>query len=278
MPALLPYFRQEVKREIRLAEKEHVRSEILKSNGNSNSIWKILNRCIPKKNVPLATVENPFLVANKFNEFYANVGKATALKAVNLAVEHNLNTQNMDGIDPCEIDRSPGQNNIATFAFQSITEDDVKKIIKSLPSNKAPGCDKVNGKTLKDSLPVIAPVITCLINNSFLSSSFPLSWKKAEIVPILKSGDSGEPANTRPFSLLPILSKVCERAAHSQLVNFLRSNDIIHHLQSGNTKFHSTESALLHFTYELLNYLIKGRYLSLFFWTCPKLLIVFSVT
>ena len=37
------HFRQEVKREIKLAEKEHVRSEILKSNGNTNSIWKILN-------------------------------------------------------------------------------------------------------------------------------------------------------------------------------------------------------------------------------------------
>ena len=37
------HFRQEVKREIKLAEKEHVRSEILKPNGNTNSIWKILN-------------------------------------------------------------------------------------------------------------------------------------------------------------------------------------------------------------------------------------------
>ena len=245
------FFRQEVKREIRLAEKEHVRSEILKSNGNSNSIWKILNRCIPKKNAPLASVENPSLVAHKFNEFYANVGKATALKATKLAEDHNLNIP--DGIYPCECDRSSDQNNSATFTFQSITEDDVKKIIRSLPSNKAPGCDKVNARILKDSLAVITPIITSLINNSFSSNIFPLPWKKAEIVPILKSGDSEEPANTRPISLLPILSKVCERAAHSQLVNFLNSNDIIHHLQSGNRKFHSTESALLHFTDELLN-------------------------
>ena len=36
------HFRQEVKHEIRLAEKEHVLSEILKSNGNTDSIWKIL--------------------------------------------------------------------------------------------------------------------------------------------------------------------------------------------------------------------------------------------
>ena len=79
------HFRQEVKREIRLAQKEHVRSEIIKSNGNTNSIWKILNRYIPRQNTPLATVENPLLLANKFNEFYANVGTMTALKATKLA-------------------------------------------------------------------------------------------------------------------------------------------------------------------------------------------------
>ena len=96
------HFRQEVKREIRLAEKEHVRSEILKSNGNTNSIWKILNRYIPRKNTPLATVENPLLLANKFNEFYANVGTMTALKSTKLAEEHNFNIYDTEGFDPCE--------------------------------------------------------------------------------------------------------------------------------------------------------------------------------
>ena len=50
-----------------------------------------------------------------------------------------------------------------------------------------------------------------------------------------------------------ILSKVCKRAAHSQLVNFLDSSNIIHPIQSENRKFNSNESALLHFTDELLN-------------------------
>ena len=247
------FFRQEVEREIKLAEKEHVRSEILKSNGNSNSIWKILNRCLPKKNAPLAAVENPLLLANKFNEFYANVGKVTALKATNLAKEHNLNIRGTEGIHPCESIRSSGQNNTTLLTFRSITTGDVQRIIRSLPSNKAPGCDKVNAKILKDGSPVIAPILTSLINDSFSLGSFPLQWKKAEIVPILKSGDSEEPANTRPISLLPILSKVCERAAHSQLVNFLDSSNIIHQMQSGNRKFHSTETSLLYFTDELLN-------------------------
>ena len=177
----------------------------------------------------------------------------TALKATKFAEEHNFNIHGTEGFDPCESDRNSCPNNTPLFAFQPITTGDVHKIIKSLPSNKAPGCDKVNAKILKDSSPVIAPIITSLIYNSFTLSTFPLPWKKAEIVPILKSGDSEEPANTRPISLLFILSKVCERAAHSQFTNFLDSNNVIHHLQSGNRKLHSTESALLHFTDELLN-------------------------
>ena len=112
------HFRQEVKREIRLAEKEHVRSEILKSNGNTNSISKILNRYIPRKNTPLATVENLLLLANKFNEFYANVRTMTALKSTKLAEEHNFNIHDTEGFDPCESDRNSCPNNTPLFAFQ----------------------------------------------------------------------------------------------------------------------------------------------------------------
>ena len=102
----------------------------------------------------------------------------------------------------------------------------------NLHSNKAPGCDKANAKILKDSSSVIAPIITSLMNNSFTLNSFTLPWKKAEIVPILKSGDSEEPANTRPISLFPILSKECEIVAHLQFTNFLDFNNVILHLQS----------------------------------------------
>ena len=81
-----PFFRQKVKHEIRLTEKEHVRSEISRWNGNSNSIWKILHRFLPDKNTPLAAVKDLLRLAIKFNSFYANVGKVTALKARNLTV------------------------------------------------------------------------------------------------------------------------------------------------------------------------------------------------
>ena len=44
------FSRQEVKRELRLAEKIHVRNEIANSRGNTNATWKILNRCMSRGN------------------------------------------------------------------------------------------------------------------------------------------------------------------------------------------------------------------------------------
>ena len=74
------FFRQEVKREIRIAEKVYVRPELLKSNGNTNSIWKIINHCLPNREPLLTTVEDPVVQANRFNEFYVSVGETAEAK------------------------------------------------------------------------------------------------------------------------------------------------------------------------------------------------------
>jgi hypothetical protein len=45
------FFRHEVKKEIRVAEKEYlyVRNEINSNYGNSRSVWKTINDCLPRK-------------------------------------------------------------------------------------------------------------------------------------------------------------------------------------------------------------------------------------
>ena len=48
------FFRQEVKRELRLAEKIHVRNEVANSRGNTNATCEILNRCMSR-----ATAKRP---------------------------------------------------------------------------------------------------------------------------------------------------------------------------------------------------------------------------
>ena len=116
----------------------------------------------------------------------------------------------------------------------------VKVIVNSIPNKKAPGIDKASPLLIKESLPIIVPSITSIINASLRSRVFPTSWKIAEVWPILKNGDHEEASNYRPISLLPILSKVCERVV--QLTSYLTSNQRISVKQSGNKRWHSTET------------------------------------
>ena len=165
------FFRQEVKREIRFAEMEHVRAELENSNGNVNSIWKVLNRCLPRKDQPLSTTEDHFSQANKFNQFYTSAGLSAASRAKTVAEEHNFYTFNQES-NCCPINDSPQDVQCSLFEFQSVTEEEVGKIIRSLPSNKAPGLDKVTARVLKDRLPTTLSAITNLVNTSFSSNTF----------------------------------------------------------------------------------------------------------
>ena len=59
--------------------------------------------------------------------------------------------------------------NYDAFTFLSTTQNDVNRIVNSLPSNKAVRYDKVMAKILQNSLPATVPAITNLKNYSFLS-------------------------------------------------------------------------------------------------------------
>ena len=104
-----------------------------------------------------------------------------------------------------------------------------------------------------DGLSATLPVITSLINASLTRGIFPRSWKLVVVSPILKDGNHEEPNNNRPISLLPILSKVCERVGLNQITPYLMSNERLSTRQSGNKKSHSTETSLIRTTDAILN-------------------------
>ena len=124
----------------------------------------------------------------------------------------------------------------------------------SIPLNKAPGSDKVPIKVMRDCLPHVLDTITGLINLSFENNIFPRAWKKAEGVSLLKAGDHGVPNNSRPISLLPVLSKVAERIALRELMAYVIKEQRLTRHQSGNRQFHSTETLSLHVS----DYLFKA--------------------
>ena len=125
------------------------------------------------------------------------------------------------------------------FSFTAVKREEVESIVMSMAPNKTPGNDKVPIHVIKTCLTVISPTITSIINASLLTSSFPSVWKNSEVVPIHKGGDHQIANNNRPISLLPVLSKICERAAaYNQFSTYLFLNDRLSSKQSGNKHLH----------------------------------------
>ena len=139
------------------------------------------------------------------------------------------------------------------FSFHVVSPSEIRKIVLSFPSNKAPGPDKVSMKVIKDALPCILPTLTDIINCSLLTSVFPSSWKEAEVIPLLKEGDHEIANNNRPVSLLPAASKVCERIVLNQLNEYFAKKKCLSVHQSGNKKLHSTETLNIFMTDIVLN-------------------------
>ena len=98
---------------------------------------------------------------------------------------------------------------------------------------------------IKDCAENLAPVLSHIINLSLNSGTFPNLWKIAKVTPIYKSGIINAPENYRPISVLPILSKVAERAVQTQLLEFLENNNLIDVGQYGYRKMRSTEEAVI---------------------------------
>lgn len=82
------------------------------------------------------------------------------------------------------------------FRFHPVFSLEMRRFVQSFPSNKAPGPDKVSMRAIKDALPCILSILTEIVKRSLLTPVFPLSWKEAVVIPLLKEGDH-EVANKR---------------------------------------------------------------------------------
>ncbi len=63
--------------------------------------------------------------------------------------------------------------------------------------------------------------ITHLLNVCINRGSGPEEWKRAKVTPVYKYGSHEDPSNYRPISILPVLSKLLERAVNGQLYEHL---------------------------------------------------------
>lgn len=67
-----------------------------------------------------------------------------------------------------------------------ITNDDVKKAINIMKSNKAPGPDFISPRLYKEGAEQLIPSLRRLFNLSLAVRKFPESWKRSNVTPVHK--------------------------------------------------------------------------------------------
>ena len=119
-------------------------------------------------------------------------------------------------------------------------------IEKELKRQKATGIDNLPPNLLKDCAMYIATsqcyqsFYQCYQHNlSISTSTIPTIWKPAKVSLVFESGDSPEPGNYHLILILPVLSKILEKAIHKQLMDYPETENLLCNQQYG---FHRKQS------------------------------------
>ena len=102
--------------------------------------------------------------------------------------------------------------------------------------------------------------LTRLFNLCLETRTFPSLWKFGKVAALFKKGDRCDANNYRPITVLPTISKILEKAVHTQLYAYLKNNGILTSKQFGFRPKLSTGTALAHFTDNILQNMDAGSF------------------
>lgn len=110
-------------------------------------------------------------------------------------------------------------------------------------------------KAYKFIIDMFLSVPFLIITSSLRSGLFPSKFKTAKVVPIHKINLKTYVNLYRPISVLPLYSKISERAVHNQVYKFIEKSNLFTKSQfrfnPGKVTFHAIM--------ELLEYVYKGK-------------------
>lgn len=186
-----------------------------------------------------------------------NIMTTTGLKTGYDAV-CSLNMHFASAIAPderCDESESPiySASQIAnSVSLTPVTPNEIRENIMNIQNNVASGFDDLKAVPIKHVSDIISPILAVIVNRTFETGIFPDQLKIARICPVHKGGCEKELNNYRPISILPVLSKVFERAINTRLENFFSKFNIISNVQFGFQKGKSTEAALLSIKHDII--------------------------
>ena len=246
-------FKNKLNHCLRVSKRNYYEKKLDDYKFNARGTWRILNEVInrQKKTSDLPSVfkigevecNDPVEIANKFCEYFTNLGPSLADKIPTSPKSHmSFLTTNF----------------VNSMFVDSATRQEIIEIANSFRTGTAAGYDNLPMGIIKEAISAISEPITHIINLSLSSGVVPRELKIARVIPIFKTGDRGLFNNYRPVSVLSIFSKLLERVMHKRLLNFLNKYNILSINQFGFRKNHSTSLALIHL-YDKISTAIDNR-------------------
>ena len=149
-----------------------------------------------------------------------------------------------DSADLSDIPPDPPED--SGGARWEITQEEVAKVIQSLPNRKAPGATGVPNSFLKAMGPRLAAALTLVTQTCLDWEYYPQAFKTARTVALRKpgKGDYQAPKAWRPIALLETLGKVVEAVIAARIRDFAESKGLLPEAQMGARRGRSTETAV----------------------------------
>ena len=170
--------------------------------------------------------------ADEFNRYFSSV----------------FSRENLGDVPLCD-GRSRGiENGLEQIV---ITEERVRKVLRSLRGDKSPGVDGIGPRLLVHIQDEVCLPISILFNKSMSEGKVPEDWRRANIVPIFKAGSRNKPENFRPVSLTSQVCKLFESLMREDIVDHLERNGLLNISQHGFRKGRSCLTNLLSFLEEV---------------------------
>jgi hypothetical protein len=206
---------------------------MLISTKDSRQIWKAIN-ILNNKHVLKSQKVITEVSADDLNNHFATIA--------NKIISNDRSSENTLSHLKDYVSSKPTHSD---FNLQPMTVLDVSKSLTLLKQSGTRDLDGLDGKILKLSGPVITESLTYLYNLCIDKKYFPLKFKEAKVIPLYKSGDTSNPSNYRPISILSTIAKPFEKHIQKSLYSYLVKNNLIHEDQSGFRENHSCHTSLI---------------------------------
>ena len=200
---------------------------------------------------------DPIKLANNMGEYFLTVAEKLKSKIPNLPKVFDTGSQKFK-----DYYLSKGIVPKSKKIFQ-VSEEFVYKELCKLNVTKSTGIDGFKPKFLKDGADIIKGAVTHIINLSLETGIVPNELKSAIVKPLYKKSSRLDVGNYRPVSILPIISKILERAVYVQMETHLKDNNILYEFQSGFRTSYSTDTCLINLQDSIRMEISQGKYVGM---------------